>query len=66
MSATGNGTIEGQTVSFPILPHLAPKEMVTYKVVARGVKAGDGHTAFRLTSEMLKSPISAEESTHVY
>jgi hypothetical protein len=34
--------------------------------VARGVKAGDGRTRFELTSDMLTSPVIAEESTHVY
>jgi uncharacterized repeat protein (TIGR01451 family) len=66
VSATSDGAIDGQTVTFPAVPRLAPKDAVTYKVVAKGVKAGDGHTVFRLTSDMLTSPISAEESTHVY
>jgi hypothetical protein len=39
---------------------------VSYKIVAKGVKAGDGRTKFTLTSDMLKTPVSAEESTHVY
>ena len=66
VSATGNGSISGQTVTFPVVPRLAPKEAVTYKIVARGVKAGDGRTRFELTSDMLTSPVIAEESTHVY
>jgi len=66
VSATGNGSISGQTVTFPAVPRLAPKEAVTYKIVAKGVKAGDGRTRFELTSDMLTSPVIAEESTHVY
>lgn len=66
VSATGDGTIDGQTVTFPAVPRLAAKDAVTYKIVAKGVKAGDGHTSFKLTSDVLKSAISAEESTHVY
>jgi len=66
VSATGNGAISGQTVTFPAVPRLAPKEAVTYKIVARGVKAGDGRTRFELNSDMLQSPVIAEESTHVY
>jgi uncharacterized repeat protein (TIGR01451 family) len=66
VSATGDGSISGQTVTFPPLPKLAPKEAVTYKIVAKGVKAGDGRTRFELTSDMLTSPVTAEESTHVY
>ena len=60
------GTIAGQTVTLPVVPTLAPKAAVTYTVVAKGVKAGDGHTKFLLSSTMLKDAISAEESTTVY
>lgn len=66
VSATGNGTISGQTVTFPVVARLAPKEAVTYKIVAKGVKAGDGRTRFELNSDMLTTPVIAEESTHVY
>jgi uncharacterized repeat protein (TIGR01451 family) len=64
--SSSDGTIAGQTVTFPVVPILASKQAVTYTIVAKGVKAGDGHTLFKLNSEMLASPISAEESTHVY
>ncbi len=60
------GTISGQTVDLPVVPTLAPKAAVTYTIVAKGVKVGDGHTSFTLTSDALKSPITAEESTTVY
>jgi uncharacterized repeat protein (TIGR01451 family) len=66
VSATGGGTISGQTVTFPAVPTLAPKQAVDYKIIARGAKAGDGRTRFELNSDMLKSPVIAEESTHVY
>jgi len=64
--STSEGTIDGQTVTLPAVPTLAAKQAVTYKIVAKGVKAGDGHTLFKLSSDVLTSPISAEESTHVY
>jgi uncharacterized repeat protein (TIGR01451 family) len=60
------GTIDGQTVTLPVVPTLAAGQQVTYTVLAKGVKPGDGHTKFTLSSDMLTSPISAEESTHVY
>ena len=60
------GTINGQVVDLPVVPTLAPKEAVTYTVVAKGVKAGGAVTKFTLTSDMLSSPITAEESTTVY
>ena len=64
--SSADGSISGQTVTFPVVPTLAPKAAVTYKIVAKGVTAGDGHTLFKLTSDVLKSQITAEESTHVY
>ena len=66
VSATDGGVISGQTVTFPSVATLATKEAVTYKIVAKGVTAGDGHTIFNLNSDVLKKPINAEESTHVY
>jgi uncharacterized repeat protein (TIGR01451 family) len=66
VSATSDGAISGQTVTFPAVPRLAPKEAVTYKIVAKGAKAGDGRTRFELNSDMLSSPVTAQESTHVY
>jgi uncharacterized repeat protein (TIGR01451 family) len=60
------GTLSDQIVTMPMVPKLAAKEAVTYTIVAKGVKAGDGHTKFTLSSKALKSPISAEESTTVY
>ncbi len=59
------GTIDSQTVTFPIVAHLAPKDALTYKVVAKGMKAGDAHVRFTLKSDALAAPLSAEESTHV-
>ncbi len=64
--SSAEGKIDGQIVTLPLIPKLAPKEVVTYKIVAKGVSAGDGHTKFTLSSDVLKSPISAEESTTVY
>jgi len=66
VSATGDGVISGQTVTFPVVPRLPAKEAVTYRIVAKGVKTGDGRTRFELNSDMLQSPVVAEESTHVY
>ncbi len=63
---SAEGKIDGQTVTLPVIPKLAPKEVVTYKITAKGVTAGDGHTKFILTSDVLKSPLNAEESTTVY
>jgi uncharacterized repeat protein (TIGR01451 family) len=64
--SASEGTIASQTVTLPIVPRLAPKQAVTWTIVARGISAGDGHTRFTLSSDVLKSPIMAEESTTVY
>ena len=64
--SSSEGTIDGQKVTLPVVSALPSKQAVTYKIVAKGVKAGDGHTKFTLSSDMLTSPISAEESTTVY
>lgn len=64
--STSEGTIDGQTVTLPVVAKLPAKQAVTYQIVARGVTAGDGHTKFTLSSDELKTPITAEESTTVY
>ena len=64
--SSAEGTIDRQMVTLPLIPKLGPKESVTYKIVARGVSAGDGHTEFILSSDVLKKSISAQESTTVY
>ncbi len=66
VSATGGGVISGQTVTFPTVTRLTAKDAVSYQIIAKGVKPGDGRTRFELTSDMLRSPVIAEESTHVY
>lgn len=64
--SSAEGVIDGQTVTLPLTPKLAPKAAVSYQIIAKGVSAGVGLTKFTLSSDMLKSPISAEESTTVY
>ena len=64
--SSSEGKIEGNVVTLPVVPKLAAKQAVTYTIVAKGMIAGDGHTTFTLSSDVLKSSISAEESTTVY
>jgi hypothetical protein len=45
---------------------LAPKQVATYTVVGKGVKAGDHRTKAVLTCDEIKSPVTKEESTTVY
>ena len=66
VSTDGNGVISGKTVTFPTIPILGPKQVITYHIKGKGAQAGDARTRFTLTSDILKSPVIAEESTHVY
>ena len=65
VSAVG-GTVSGQSVSFPAVPRLAPKQAVSYSIRAKGAAVGDARVKFTLTTDELKAPVIAEESTTVY
>jgi uncharacterized repeat protein (TIGR01451 family) len=65
VSAAG-GTVDGKTVTFPAIPRLAPKQVVTYTIIGKGVATGDHRLSVELTSAMLTEPVTHEESTHVY
>jgi len=60
------GTITGKAVVFPAVPTLGAKQSITYTIKARGVQGGDARLKVLLTSDMLKTPVTEEESTHVY
>jgi uncharacterized repeat protein (TIGR01451 family) len=66
VSADSNGTVSGKNVTWPAVPRLAPKQAFTYKVVGRGVSAGDHRLKVTMTSSVLSSPVTEEESTRVY
>lgn len=68
VSADGatRGTVSGKTISFAPYPSLAPKQKITYRVIAKGVKEGDVRFRVTLTSDFFKTPIEETESTHVY
>ncbi len=65
VSAVG-GTVSDKTVTFASIPKLAPKQVVTYTITAKGAAAGDHRLNVELTSDLLSSPVTHEESTHVY
>ncbi len=58
--------INGQTVTFAVIPTLAAKQVITYTIMAKGVAPGIAHTKFILSSANVTTPITAEESTTVY
>lgn len=59
-------TLQGRTVSFRPLPHLAPGEKATWKVVVRAVEAGDARFKVTLTTDQLRRPVEETESTRLY
>lgn len=64
--APAKETVVGQTVTFAPLKSLAPKAKATYRVVVKGVAAGDVRFKASLTSDQMTSPAEETESTHVY
>lgn len=68
VSASGvtAGAISGKTVTFAPVAKLAPKQKVTWTVVGQAAAVGDHRLKVELTSDLLKTPVTQEESTHVY
>lgn len=68
ISARGvtEGKVEAKTVTFAPYSALAPKQMIEWRVRVKGEAAGDARTKAYLTSDLLKTPVVEEESTHVY
>jgi uncharacterized repeat protein (TIGR01451 family) len=55
-----------QTIRFPPVAALAPKQTLNYTVEVQALQAGDVRFRVELRSLMLKEPVSREESTTVY
>jgi len=64
--STAQGTVSGQSVSFPSVASIAPKQAVTYTIVVKGAKAGDSRNRITLTCDELTKPVEETESTTVY
>jgi len=60
------GSIQGNRVVFQAYPVLQPKKKVKFTILSKGVTIGDSRLKVELTSELLKKPVTEEESTHVY
>jgi uncharacterized repeat protein (TIGR01451 family) len=67
-TATGatRGTVSGQNVTFAPYAVLGPKEVIEFRIVGRAVNEGDSRLKVSLKTELLKTPVVEEESTHVY
>ena len=59
-------TVDGRKVSFAVYPRLAPKQAIRWTVKAKGAIIGDARTRVWYTSDLVKTPVNKEESTHVY
>ncbi len=56
----------GSTVTFEPLPRLAPKADTTYRVRVQGLRPGDLRVQVQLKTDEMQTPVTKEESTHVY
>jgi uncharacterized repeat protein (TIGR01451 family) len=68
VSAAGptKATAKGKVVTFAPLGSLAPKAKATFRVVTKGIKAGDSRFKVSLKSDQMTSPAEETESTNVY
>ena len=57
---------DGKTVTFAPLASLAPKAKTSWKVVVKGVKAGDTRFKVSMTSDQMTRPVEETESTNFY
>ena len=59
-------TVQGKTITFAPLGHLAPREKVTWRVVVRAAEAGDVRFKVTLNTDQLQRPVEETESTKMY
>ena len=62
----GQGSVDGHTIRFAVLPRLAPRADAIYRIKVRGNKPGDFRVEVEATAGSLKSPVTELESTKVY
>ncbi len=58
--------VENLLVSFDPLATLAPADEAVFRIRVRGRRPGNQRVQFMLKSDDLKTPLTAEEMTHVY
>lgn len=56
----------GGAVRFEPLPRLAPKADTTYRLRVQGLRPGDLRVQIQLKTDEMQTPVTKEESTHVY
>ncbi len=60
------GSIMGKTVSFAPLRGLEPKTKATWRLVVRGIQAGDARLKATMHTDQLALPVEEMEATHIY
>ncbi len=58
--------VDGSSVTFEPLERLAPKADTTYRLRVQGLRAGDLRVQVQLKTDEMQTPVTKEESTHVY
>jgi uncharacterized repeat protein (TIGR01451 family) len=68
VSASGSteATVDGKTVDTAAYPVLKPGQVIEWRIKAKAESAGDARLKIEMTSDLLKTPVTEEESTHVY
>jgi uncharacterized repeat protein (TIGR01451 family) len=58
--------VQGQSVDTAPYAVLKPQQAITWKIEAKAAQMGDSRLKVLLTSDLLKNPVTEEESTQVY
>ena len=65
VAGDAQGEIQGQTVKFGPIPNLAARQTLRLRVDATAKSSGDKRIKFSVSSDVLKTPLTEEESTIV-
>ncbi|HAR65472.1 MAG TPA: hypothetical protein DCR55_04585 [Lentisphaeria bacterium] len=68
ISAAGHtdAKVSGKNVTVTPYPELGPGQFIEWQIQAKADTAGDSRLKVKLSSSLLKTPVTEEESTHVY
>jgi uncharacterized repeat protein (TIGR01451 family) len=65
-TASGGGSVNGKTVTWPVVARIGPKQSVTYTVIGKAVRPGDHRMETQVSTGLRTNPIVELESTTVY
>lgn len=67
VSGVTQGQMQGNLVSFAVLPTLAPKQVAVWSIKAKAIAQGDGRVSAEVDTQVLGGrPVTEIESTQVY